>query len=77
MSQLFVIAGLMSLLYVAINVKSKLIPVENDTVHKGRWLKLSDQESKSLLVIFILDSILIIMKLLKDMNYGFKWINFC
>ncbi|STX21892.1 Uncharacterised protein [Lactobacillus gasseri] len=36
MSQLFVIAGLISLLSVAIDLKSKAIPVENDTVHKGR-----------------------------------------
>lgn len=36
MSQLFVIAGLISLLYAAIDLKSKAIPVENDTVHKGR-----------------------------------------
>lgn len=36
MSQLFIIAGLISLLYVAIDIKSQAIPVENDTVHKGR-----------------------------------------
>lgn len=36
MSQLFVIAGLISILYVAVERKAQLIPVENDTVHKGR-----------------------------------------
>ena len=36
MSQLLVIAGLVSLLYVAIDIKSQPIPVENDTVHRGR-----------------------------------------
>lgn len=36
MSQLFVIAGLISFLYVAVDLKSKAIPVENDTVHKVR-----------------------------------------
>ena len=36
MSQLLVIAGLICLLYVVIDMKSQAIPVENDTVHKGR-----------------------------------------
>lgn len=36
MSQLFVIAALISLLYIGIDIKSQPIPVENDTVHKGR-----------------------------------------
>lgn len=36
MSQLIVIAGLISVLYAVIEVKVKPVPVKNDTVHKGR-----------------------------------------
>lgn len=36
MSQLLVIAGLISILYGAVELKAQPIPVENDTVHKGR-----------------------------------------
>lgn len=36
MSQLLVIAGLIGILYGADELKVQPIPVENDTVHKGR-----------------------------------------
>lgn len=36
MSQLLVIAGLIGILYGVGELKAQPIPVENDTVHKGR-----------------------------------------
>ena len=36
MSQLLVIAGLIGIWYGAVELKVQPIPVENDTVHKGR-----------------------------------------
>ena len=36
MSQLLIIAGLTGILYGAVGLKAQPIPVENDTVHKGR-----------------------------------------